>query len=113
MDKDHPTVQPQEELHGEEEGPVTEELGDPVPRLSRGTKKGRSGAAAPNQRRKPYIRPAGYPVKAYHVADAICLTGEVSYTLRGAAPVGRCLDKHARDTAFSAVGKNGLQCHET
>jgi hypothetical protein len=35
MDKEHPAVLPRAELHKEEEGPITEELGDPVPRERR------------------------------------------------------------------------------
>ena len=51
MDKEHPTVQPQTELYGEEEAPVTEELGDPVPRLSRGPRREHPGEGAPRQAR--------------------------------------------------------------
>ena len=124
MDREHPTVQPQAELHGEEEAPVTEELGDPVPRLSRGPRMGRSNAPASNRRSKPgvrppgapsrppeedrtpsaaeahcrrlaYIRPAKSPSQACVVLDASCLTSGVRCILRGAASVGRCLDMHA------------------
>ena len=110
MDKEHPAVLPRAELHKEEEGPITEELGDPVPRLSRSKEKGRAeNTAATKQRRKPYIRD---PSKAYRVTDAVCLTDDVEYNLRGAAPVGRCLDRHARDTTFSRTGKNGRECYE-
>jgi hypothetical protein len=86
-----PRVQPVSEDYGEEDVPVEEELGDPVPRLTRRTV---TSTRAPVARAGDDER-GGSRVRAYLVADASCPSDMSGHVHRGAAPVGRCLGRHS------------------
>ena len=91
IEDNFPRVQPVSEDYGEEDVPVEEELGDPVPRLTRtatGSTRTPAGRAGGKERDDSRDR-------AYIVADAGCLGDVSGHEQRGAAPVGRCLGRHS------------------
>ena len=91
MDDKFPIVRPVNESYGEEDIPVEEELGDPVPRLTRstpGSTRTRAGRAGGTERGEPQDR-------AYCVTDTGCPGNVSGPGPTGARSVGRCLGRHS------------------
>ena len=87
MDRNFPKVMPVNEYYGEEDMPIEEELGDPVPRLTRSaTKSTRARTGQADGRGRSDQRGRAHIVTG---AGSTCDVQESER--RGAAPVGRCL----------------------
>ena len=87
MDRNFPKVMPVNEDYGEEDMPIEEELGDPVPRLTRSatrSTRARTGQADGGGRSDQRGR-------AHIVTGAGSTCNVQESERRGAAPVGRCL----------------------
>ena len=92
IDSNFPKVQPVNENYVEEDVPVEEELGDPVPRLTRSAT-GSTRTRTKRAREEEHNEQRG---RAYVVTDTGCPSNAQRSELRGAAPVGRCLVRQPR-----------------